>query len=338
MRSIFISLISLLTMLLFPPSRPASPNEEKVLTVRQAHHEKFIHPKVLVIIFNPIIESEGGKKLTEVLGWNNPDTLARNYIADVKECSSSLVEYEIVERIEVDAYPVKLDGFQYDDTTFLKCWRTRKGFHEPDAIDYNKIINQFNIISKVEQDTIDEVWLFAFPYAGCWESTMAGKGAFYCNSDPVPNTENCSRRFIIMGFNYERGVDCMLEDLGHRAESMMSRVFQKFKGSANPWERFALYDKIAPGKANCGNVHFAPNSEKDYDWGNKRYVLSNCDDWYNFPKFKGTVKKVNCEEWGNGDMRAYHLWWFRHIPRVSGKTRGISNNWWTYIIDPNSVR
>lgn len=305
--------------------------------VRQAHHEKFIHPKVLVIIFNPIIESEGGKKLTEVLGWNNPDTLARNYIADVKECSGGLVQYEIAERVEVDAYPVKLDGFQYDDTTYLKCWRNRKGFHEPDAIDYNKIINQFNIISKVEQGTIDEVWLFAFPYAGCWESTMAGKGAFYCNSDPVPSTENCSRKFIIMGFNYERGVDCMLEDLGHRAESMMSRVFERLKGKSNFWERFALYDKIAPGKASCGNVHFAPNSERDYDWGNKRYVLSNCDDWYNFPNFKGTVKKVNCEEWGDGDMKAHHLWWFRHIPRVSGKTRGISSNWWTYIIDPNMV-
>jgi len=29
-----------------------------------------------------------------------------------------------------------------------------------------------------------------------------------------------------MGFNYERGVGEMLEDLGHRAESILSHVFE----------------------------------------------------------------------------------------------------------------
>ena len=294
-------------------------------------------PRVLMIIFNPIIESEGNKRLTDVLNWNDPDSLAEVYRADLFEVSNGYLDYQIVKRFEVDAYPIKLDGFRYDDETFLKCWRARSGFHQPDAVNYNAIFSQFDIFSLVEKGEIDEVWCFTFPYSGFWETTMSGKGAFYCNSDPVPNTEYCSRRFITYGFNYEREVGCMLEDFGHKTESVMTHVFRNIPEEKNLWQRFTLYDKIAPGKSNCGNVHFAPNSEKDYDWGNTRLVMSNCDDWYNFPNFKGITREVNCEEWGNGDMREHHKWWFRHIPNTKGQINGIYNNWWLYLANPNQV-
>ena len=52
---------------------------------------------------------------------------------------------------------------------------------------------------------------------------MAGRGAYECNSDPVPGVD-CPRIFVIMGFNYERGVGEMLEDFGHRTESIMTHV------------------------------------------------------------------------------------------------------------------
>ncbi len=296
-----------------------------------------IERKVLMIIFNPIIESEGNQRLTKVLGWNDPDSLAQVYRADLLEVSDGLLDYQIVQRIEVDEYPVKLDGFRYTDETFLKCWRERSGFHQPDGVDYHAIFDQFDIIPKVERGEIDEVWCFAFPYSGFWETTMAGQGAFYCNSDPVPHTEHCSRRFITYGFNYEREVGCMLEDFGHASESMLSHLFRHVPKEQNYWEQFTLYDKIAPGRANCGNVHFAPNSDKDYDWGNPRYVRSNCDDWYNFPNFKGIIREVNCEEWGNGDMREHHKWWFKHIPRAKGQQNGIYHHWWYYLADPNHI-
>lgn len=297
-----------------------------------------IQPKILVIIFNPIIEAEGNKRLTEVLNWNDPDSLAEIYRKDLFEVSKGYLDYQIVKRSEVDEYPVKLDGFRYTDETFLKCWRERKGFHQPDAVDYNAIFEKFNIIDQVEQGEIDEVWCFAFPYSGFWETTMSGNGAFYCNSDPVPDTEHCTRRFITYGFNYEREVGCMLEDFGHATESIMSYVFRSMSDDRNYWSQFTQYDKIAPGKSNCGNVHFAPNSEKDYDWGNKRYVISNCNDWLNFPNFKGITREVNCEEWGNGDMREHHKWWFKHLPNTEGQINGILNNWWYYLADPNRVK
>ncbi len=297
-----------------------------------------VKPRVLMIIFNPIIESEGSQRLTRVLHWNDPDSLAEVYRADLYECSQHYLDYQIVKRLEVDEYPVKLDGFRYDDETFLKCWRERQGFHQPDAVDYLKLFEEFEVLRQVQNNEIDEVWCFTFPYSGFWETTMAGSGAFYCNSDPVPNTDQCPRRFITYGFNYEREVGCMLEDFGHMTESVLSHVFRKATQEQNLWHQFTRYDQIAPGNANCGNVHFAPNSERDYDWGNPKFVRSNCDDWLNFPNFKGITREVNCAEWGNGDMREHHKWWFKHLPRAEGETNGIFNNWWYYLADPNRVQ
>ena len=35
---------------------------------------------------------------------------------------------------------------------------------------------------------------------------MGGPDAFWCNAPPLKNTEAARRRFVIMGFSYERGV------------------------------------------------------------------------------------------------------------------------------------
>jgi hypothetical protein len=167
---------------------------------------------------------------------------------------------------------------------------------------------------------------------------MVGPGAFWCNSPPMPRRDGISRRFVIMGFNYERGVGPMLESFGHRVESHLKHTWRRQRGEDNLWERFIRYDHVAPGRANCGWMHYAPNSLADYDWGNPTRVRSNCDDWLNFPNFQGVWREVDCRDWGNGDMRAHHKWWFHHLPKAPGETLGIANNWWRYAVDPNAVR
>jgi len=141
-----------------------------------------------------------------------------------------------------------------------------------------------------------------------------------------------------MGFNYERGVGEMLESLGHRVESIMAHVYRHKRGEANLWQRFIRHELTHPGQAECGNVHFAPNSERDYDWGNPRVVMSRCDTWLRFPNLKGEPRAVNCGEWGNGDIRQHHLWWLHHLPHVTDRTGGIKHNWWEYVIEPNAIR
>jgi hypothetical protein len=294
-----------------------------------------VAPRVLVVNFDPIIESEDGKRLHRVLAWNDPRDLTDGYIADLMECSGGYVRYKIVDWQDVDAFPIKKDGFRYSEQTYLQNWRHRGGWHQPDAVDYRAILQGFDVPGRIDRDEIDEVWLWGFPYAGFWESTMAGRGAYFCNSPPVENIQT-SRIFVTMGFNYERGVGEMLESFGHRVESILRHVFGSWEPrESHAWNRFTLYDKVAPGRAGCGNVHFAPNSERDYDWGNRRSVWSTCDDWLNYPDLTGERRQVNCQEWGNGEIRAHHRWWLRHLPRAQGRTAGKLDNWWAYVVDFN---
>lgn len=296
-----------------------------------------VYPKVQVIIHNPVVRSQGGRKLSALLKWNDPDHLVQQYIADLRNASYGYVNYEIAERIELDGCPVKEDGFAYQADEYYQRWYTRTGWHEPDRVDYGRLIRDFQMIEKINEKLVDEVWLMGFPYAGYYESQMVGPGAFWCNSPPIENGRT-QRRFIIMGFNFERGVGEMLESFGHRAESIMAQLYRGQRGERNLWAQFTRYDKTHPGRAECGNVHFAPNSDRDYDWGNRNKVRSNCDAWLNFPDLNNQFREVDCREWGNGDIRLHHLWWLRHFPHGNGRSHGISNNWWEYVIDPNKVK
>ena len=292
--------------------------------------------RTLVIVQDPLLPQYGGKTLREHWGWNDPDALAQEFIADVRAISHGIVDYEIAERANSDVFPRKVDGFRYDSGSYLSA-QLRGGFHEPDQIDYMALVREYQLLERVRSGSIDEVWLFGFPYAGYFESIMAGPGAFWCNAPPLGGTDAAGRRFVIMGFNVERGVGEMLEDLGHRAEAILSRVFEGERGDANLFARFTRYDRRQPDRAECGNVHFAPNSQRDYDWGNPRPVLCRCDNWLRFPDLSGPPRIMYCSEWGNGDIREHHRWWFSHFPHWAGQTNGISWNWWDYVIDPNLV-
>lgn len=289
------------------------------------------HQKVLLIVYDP--KMPDGQPLSRSQNWYSMDELVAQFLQYALEVSYGLARFEIVERITLDEFPPKVDGFRYTPQAYLDVLRGVQPPHQPQEVDYRDLLSRFNVLSRVKNGEVDEVWVFAFPHAGFYESVMAGKDAFWCNAPPLSGTEDCPRRFVIMGFSYERGVGEMFEAFGHRVESIMERVFAPLQGEANLWKRFTRYDKIAPGRAAVGTIHFAPNSERDYDWGNPRPVWSECDDWrLNFPNFQGLKRQVTAEEWGNGDLLLHHLWWFRHIPHVAGRKNGILHNWWAYIL------
>ncbi len=296
-----------------------------------------ISRKVSLLIFDPILPSQGERRLRQVMGWNDSDVLAKQYIKDVSEASYGYANFEIAESIVVDDFPVKQDGFAYNGEDYLKVMGGAGQPHQPDQVSYEAIVEEHHLAQKINDGTIDEVWMMGFPYAGFFESRMAGPGAFWCNGPPLEHS-GANRRFVIMGFNYQRGVGEMLEDLGHRTESIMTYVFRGAPGGRNLWKRYTRYDQSAPGQAEVGSVHFAPNSHKDYEWGNRSAVLSRADTWLNYPNLNGTPRTMTAGDWGGGDIRAHHMWWLRHLPHVTGETNGIANNWWRYVIDPNTVR
>ncbi len=296
------------------------------------------HSKVLLIVYDPVMDKASGITLSQQQKWYRVSDLVAGFISDMAEVSAGLVRYQIVEQVDVDEFPAKTDGFRYTPQTYMDVLQRKSPPHLPQEVDYNAILNKYNILQRVARNEIDEVWIFGFPHAGFYESTMGGPGAFWCNASPLKNTSASQRRFVMMGFSYERYVGEMEEAYGHRAESIMEKTFSKLSGSANLWKRFTQYDKASPGGAACGNIHFAPNSQQDYDWGNAAPVSSECYDWrLNFPNFKGDVRVVNSAEWGNGEIRAHHKWWFNHFPCVAGRKNGIHNNWWQYVVSPQKV-
>lgn len=337
------------------PLRPISTDEPLVP----------LTPRVLVIVFDPVVDAMKNLRLVQwgvqARGWQRVDELIAGYIADVDECSGGLVKYNVVQRIDVDAFPLRLIGKRFTALEYLDLYTNNPGkYQEPDdRFDYQDLIRNFDLLTRINQREIDEVWLFTYPFSGAYESVMCGTNAFWCNGPVIENTTG--RRFAIMGFSYERGVGEMEEDLGHRVENIMAKVYnaQDFLGwtyaydrSKRPYEKlepnkydpvkyaqdnlfakFILYDRIAPLNAQCGNVHYAPNSQMDYEWGNPKPVLTAADDWLTFPNFQGVQKLENASAWGSGDIRGHHRWWFSRFPKAAGRTNGIRNNWWSYIAD-----
>src|SRR5437764_649475 len=104
--------------------------------------------KVLNIIYNPRVPSEQNRKLSEVMGWNDPDQLTAGHIADLKQVSHGYANFVVAERVEVDRFPVKADGFAYTADEFVKNLRAGSGFHSPDDVDYQRILADFDVINK----------------------------------------------------------------------------------------------------------------------------------------------------------------------------------------------
>lgn len=322
-------LLSSLLNLFIPAKYPADSATEPA---------QITQSKVLLLVYDPVMDKTTGMTLSQQQKWPRTSDLITSFMADMLEVSGGMARYQVVERVDVDEFPAKTDGFRYTPQTYMDVLRRTASPHTPQEVNYQAILSKYNILQRVARNEIDEVWIFGFPHAGLYESVMGGPGAFWCNAPPLNNTSASKRRFVIMGFSYERYVGEMEEAYGHRAESIMEKTFSKLNGEANLWKRFTRYEKIAPGKAALGSIHFAPNSQQDYDWNNPTLVNSESYDWLlNFPNFKGDVRVVGPSEWGNGDTRAHHKWWFKHFPRVAGRKNGIHNNWWQYVVNPQQV-
>lgn len=180
--------------------------------------KKLIAPKVLVIDFRPAAVPPI---------WKRTDDLVQQYIQTMREITEQRLLFRVVQKVTVTDYPPLLDGRRYTDEAWTQTLQDdRKAFRDSHGgymmADYLRIIRDFNILAQVRDRQIDEVWMFGGPYFGFYESRMVGRGAFWCNA---PAIEQPGRRFVMMGFNFERDVKEMVHDFGHRAESILCRQF-----------------------------------------------------------------------------------------------------------------
>lgn len=296
--------------------------------------------KVLSLVFDPIIEARGGRRLHVVKEWNDPVALTQAYFADLEQVSGGFVKYELVETRVIDGYPPQRNGYVFDDQSFLLCVESLFTQCGSDATDYLRLFAEHGIAGRVKAREIDEVFLWGAPGMGFFESMMAGPGAFVINGNPEPGVDS-GRVFAVMGFNYERLVPEMLESLGHRFESTLWRVYGTWsRDQAHAWNRFTALEAEQPGLGGVGNAHNAVNAGNGtgYDRDNPRPVSSSADDWYRYPNLTGARTMVNNETWrqafprGGDGTWSYMLWWYDHVPRSAGRAPdGRLANWWRYF-------
>lgn len=330
---------------------PAANAQQKV--VKPLPTAKQIIVKVAVVMQDPKVPSQGNKRLHEIFKtpgykfqWHDPWELMNAYKDTLNAVSGGAIKYEIVKIYDDSLFftRVKNETELMDMNRVVTLlsepgWETLK--KEGTKFDYNKFIEHYGFCEQRDKGEINEVWLWTFPYGGTWESTFAGENAFWLNSEPVEGS-SCKDLLTVMGLNYEREMSLAMESYGHRVESIMRKVYGRWDNKVadrNTWEMFTSIDKVVPGKAHIGNIHFPPNGTKDYDWVNKTMVNTNADSWLNYPNITETNGRVvDCKEWDCTHL-GYMTWWMSHLPHFKGinKKDGHLNNWWHYVVDYNAA-
>lgn len=301
--------------------------------------------RIIVVNYDPVLKEHGGVRLSRYMRWNDPRAMTTNLVRHLDEVSGGFAKYEIVDFIDVDAFPEKRDGFCYTESTYLEMWKDRKKAHQPDGASYAAVFKRSNLAERIRQENVRELWIWGAPYFGFDEYAMKlpGDQTFYSTDNPwfyrPYDIPDCGQIVWVMGFNYEVGEDNALHSYGHRCEGILSLtvgrgIWEGEAGETNVWSRFTRQADKYPHDAHVGNVHGGPNARAGYDYAQTNAVLSSADDWFNYPHLTGTKKLINRDAWGGPQWHLnYMRWWLNHLPKASGDTDGFYNNWWRYIVD-----
>jgi len=321
---------------------PTPTNAAPTLTPTPSNRSNFnVTRKVYILAFNPIMQS--GRSLYAERGWSDPQTMDNQIVSFFKTASSNGLNYQITTYNVINAFPVFLDGRQYNETTYDTCRANSANCYTYngtwDMLDYNNLLNTYGICSLLNSGQMDELWLYGAGWFGFYEADQAGTGAFNTNG-PVINNTTCSSPLNIMGFNVEVGLGNYIEDFGHRMEGTMMTVYTNH--GINVWQKYTntKFGNSDPNYvAGCGQIHYTPNSAGEYIDNTTSYVLSYCNNYDSYPNISYTTPlvSINCTAW-NCSQTGYFTFWFEHLPRNKSKDQyGKLNNWWNYFIYPDTV-
>lgn len=356
-----------------PVATPTAPADNNTLK-RQV--------KVLVLEINPTLKHPTGGKFgngkstittDKYLGFDASESIS--FLKEnLEEVSHGNVELDIIERIYIDEFPKYTNGasltqkdvfdiYPIQSNGYGNWWQGLstekfKKFSEHLTFDYDSLIDDYNLVERKNNGDFDMVWVFGNDPIALYEGTMVGKKTFYINGGQY--TRNCDN-FPVLTMTYSRK-DGSLEDVGHMVECILTNVFQsgevystKIDGTdlskLTTWEKFVLCEgNAAKGTTiyGVGNVHYSPNSKRDYDWGNQTPVKSYWKDFENgnLDNIGSTVStftaktayQSNQYNTCNDDTISHHRWWFSCMPHTKGRDEnGFSNNWWDYIFTPDYV-
>jgi hypothetical protein len=215
--------------------------------------------------------------------------------------------------------------------------------------DYRQIMERVDVKRWVEQQGVREVWIWGYHggVVGLWESNMASSVGDISNSNRDPaDLPVLKHTYTVYHYNYQRGTSEACEDHMHQIEAVLNWVDGRDRTPPDQWDQLLFWGKfvgsdrshkiVRPG---CGWSHYPPNAASDYDWGNKRFVETDIEDWR--PDGTGKRQRINCDRW-QGDSLKWFVYWMQNIP---GAANGLTyqgkplTNWWVFIGDfDNAVR
>ncbi|MFZ0389795.1 MAG: hypothetical protein WAN36_05000 [Calditrichia bacterium] len=214
--------------------------------------------------------------------------------------------------------------------------------------DYQAIFNRINGTDWVENQGVKEIWLWGYHggKVGLWESNMGGPFGDVSNSnrdeEDLPVLDNT---YTFYHYNYQRGLSEAIEDHMHQIEALLNHVDGRDTTKADEWDQLLFWGKFVGSnkshkiiEPHAGWAHYPPNAEKDYDWANKAYVLTDMEDWH--PDGTGEKKRVNCERWDCSSMGWFKLW----MQSLPGKNNNLQyqgkplTNWWIFVGDWDLAR
>jgi hypothetical protein len=298
--------------------------------------------RVLVLWYDPVLESEGGKRLSETLAATDPEEASRILADVVRQASWGYVNHEVVEVLRVDGYPRKVDGFRYDDASYLEA-RRRKEWH-PAPASYRAMMEENGLVERFRSGELRELWVWGADgfHIDEFAGFIPGRDERYPPTDnpwlyrPYDIPPELGRTVWVMGFNVEVGPDNAVHSYCHRVESMAALAYGGGRWDAkrlrDPWNLFSRPEMDVPGRpAHAGNCHAPPNAEGGYDYGNRRRVATYAWDWWRYPDLSGAEPRpITSQAWG-GNQFGYLKWWLERLPKGSGATERGYNNWWVHV-------
>jgi len=305
--------------------------------------------KVFVISYFPVAGDQIDRAVTHDVGGSYADLKAKTQALTVEACKL-LEEGSRFRGYKRPNAPPALKYQVVGSAEFKEPIPLRpKVGDNPPLPDYAAIMGRIKAKDLVENQGVHEVWLWGYHgKIGLWESNMSSPTGDVSNSDrDEKDLPIYKRTYTVYHYNYGRGVGEMLENHMHQFEHLLNYVDGRDTTPPEKWTELLFWGKfvgsdashkIVTNPARCGWTHYAPNSEKDYDWTNPRYVETDIEDWR--PDGIGRTQKMNADRWDRDPIK-WRVYWLQAIPGIDNglKYRGRAlRNWWSFVTDWDRAR
>jgi hypothetical protein len=206
--------------------------------------------------------------------------------------------------------------------------------------DYAGILSGLNICSYMLNQSINEVWIFAYQSSTLNQidgSKMSGPYGDTSNENQHDDMPVCFRTYTVYTFNYGRQVAEAMESHSHQLEyelqyadyNLFRTQFENIQCNYPNDPNLSCFHELS----HCGSVHNPPNAAFEHDYGDN---FSNISDCMNFMT-TGAQSYINCTNWNSctntldTDEPHYLIWWMQNFPGLgnSATYQGHTmRNWW----------